>query len=176
MTCAELEILLCDYVDGTLASDQRIVLEQHVAGCEACAQLARDVAGITEFLETVPAVEPPRELVARILGQIPAERTWWQRLWSGTVEGVLQPRFVMGMAMTILSVSMLAKLAGFDTKELSHAELDPAKVWQTLDDRGYRIWDRTVKYCDNMPLVSDLQSQWNEWSAESQAEEAGSGR
>jgi len=173
MRCAELEILLCDYMDGTLAAEQRTALEQHLAGCPSCAQLARDVAGITGFLETVPMVEPPRALVTRILDQIPVHPPWWRRFWNSTLQGVFEPRFALGLAMTILSVSMLAKLAGFNTGELSRADLNPGKVWQVLDDRSYRVWDRTVKYCDNMPLVSDLESRWNEWSEASQGEEPG---
>ena len=38
MTCAELEILLCDYVDGTLRAEERTALENHLAGCSACAR------------------------------------------------------------------------------------------------------------------------------------------
>ena len=31
MTCAELEILLCDYVDGTLRGAEKSALESHLA-------------------------------------------------------------------------------------------------------------------------------------------------
>ena len=182
MTCADLEILLCDYLDGTLPAGQKTALEGHLARCNSCAQFARDVAGVTAFIETVPAAEPPRELVTRILDSIPTRRRryaqrepWWQRLWDGFV---LQPRFAMGMAMTILSISMFASLGRFQTKQLSAAALDPARVWQSLDDSTYRVWDRTVKYYDNMPLVMDLQSKWQDWNEQEQAEpdESGSAR
>ena len=33
MTCAEFEILLCDYVDGTLHGEARTALESHLSGC-----------------------------------------------------------------------------------------------------------------------------------------------
>ena len=67
MTCAELEILLCDYVDGSLHAEQRTALESHMAGCSACAELAKDVAGATAFLETVSVIEPRAELLTRQL-------------------------------------------------------------------------------------------------------------
>ena len=67
MTCAELEILLCDYVDGTLRPEERAALESHLAGCAACARLAADVSGVTAFIETAAIVDPPAELVTRIL-------------------------------------------------------------------------------------------------------------
>ena len=41
MTCAELEILLCDYVDGTLHAEERAALENHLSGCAACKQLLK---------------------------------------------------------------------------------------------------------------------------------------
>ena len=59
MTCAELEILLCDYVDGTLRAEERTALESHLAGCSACHELAQDVMGVTAFMERVAPAEPP---------------------------------------------------------------------------------------------------------------------
>jgi anti-sigma factor RsiW len=168
MTCADLEILLCDYMDGTLPAGQKTALQGHLAACSSCAQFAKDVAGTMAFIETVPAAEPPRELVTRILQRIPTRgqrdgerESWWQRLWDGWV---LQPRFAMGMAMTVLSISMFASLGRLETKQLSAAALDPARVWQSLDDSTYRVWDRTVKYYDNNPLVMDIQSRWQDWN------------
>ena len=172
MTCAELEILLCDYMDGTLPAVEKTALEHHLTTCSSCAEFARDVAGVTAFIETVPAAEPPRELVTRILRGIPARRdgqhrSWWRRLLDGWV---LQPRFAMGLAMTILSISMFATLGRFETKQLSAAALEPARVLQSLDDSTYRVWDRTVKYYDNNPLVMDLQSKWQDWNEQEQSQ------
>ena len=74
MTCAELEILLCDYVDGTLHAGERTALESHLSGCPACTQLARDIAGVTAFIERVPEPNPPAELMTRILHYAPTGR------------------------------------------------------------------------------------------------------
>jgi hypothetical protein len=175
MTCAELEILLCDYTDGTLRSEERAALESHLAGCPACAQLAADVAGVTAFIETVAIVEPPAELVTRILHQIPDgrqkqndQRSWWSQLFGGWVQGVLQPRYVMGMAMTILSFSMLARFAHIPDRPLRPSDLDPVKAWQSIDDRSHRIWDHAMKYYDNLRLVIEIQSRLKEWTDQDQ--------
>ena len=71
MTCAELEILLCDYVDGTLRAEEKTALEGHLSGCPACKQLAEDITGVTAFFERVPQPEPPAELLTRILHHAP---------------------------------------------------------------------------------------------------------
>lgn len=71
MTCAELELLLCDYIDGALRPEQRAEVEAHLAVCAACAELHRDSTGVLGFLERTAAVEPPPSLVTRILHQAP---------------------------------------------------------------------------------------------------------
>jgi hypothetical protein len=182
MTCAELEILLCDYVDGTLHAAGRTALENHLSGCAACKQLSEDVTGVTAFFERVPQAEPPAELLTRILHHAPlgagavSERlpsdprpSWFRRVWTGLLhggftQGWLQPRYVMGMAMTILSFSMLARFAHIEPRQLRPSDLDPVKVWQGIDDHSHRVYDRAMKYYDNLRLVIEIQSRLREWS------------
>src|SRR5580700_960978 len=188
MTCAELEILLCDYVDGTLRGGERAALESHLSGCPACKQLAEDITGVTAFFERVPEAEPPAELMTRILHHAPmgpgaiAERlpsdprpSWAKRIFSGFFHGWLQPRYVMGMAMTILSFSMLARFAHIEPRQLRPADLDPVKVWQGIDDHSHRVWDRSMKYYDNLRLVIEIQSRLKEWTDQEPGPVAASG-
>jgi hypothetical protein len=177
MTCAELEILLCDYVDGTLHAAERTALENHLSGCPACKQLAEDVAGVTAFFERVPEAEPPAELMTRILHHAPMgpgaiaapspsdpRPSWIKRVFGGFFHGWLQPRYVMGMAMTILSFSMLARFAHIEPRQLRPTDLDPVKVWQGIDDHSHRLYDRAMKYYDNLRLVIEIQSRLREWT------------
>src|SRR5258708_4234797 len=125
MTCAELEILLADYVDGTLHAARKTALEAHSNECVACAELVRDVMGAADFIERVSVLEPPPELVTRILFELPnanhaSQKDRVQGLWRRITkwfEPVLQPKFAMGMAMTILSFSMLGHFTGIQMKQ-----------------------------------------------------------
>lgn len=177
MTCAELEILLCDYVDGTIRGDQKTALENHLAACAGCKQLAGDIVGVTAFIERVPHADPPPELMTRILHQAPIGRSavaqrlpgdpapsWFKRLFGSFVHGFLQPRYVMGMAMTILSFSMLARFAHIEPRQLRPSDLDPVKVWQAIDDHSHRVYDRAMKYYDNLRLVIEIQTRLQEWN------------
>src|SRR5260370_33930058 len=126
MKGAEVEILLCDYVDGTLGAEEKTALQDHLAGCSAGAELAKDVGGVTDFIGRVAVTEPPAELLTRILHEVPNGRqriterkSWWRKLFGGWVHGVLQPRYAMGMAMTVLSFSMLAKFAHIEPRNLT---------------------------------------------------------
>ena len=174
MNCAEAESLICDYVDGTIVATARLELERHLAGCPACAELTRDAAGAVAFMERAADVEPPPELVTRILFDPP----WAQgraRVASGLrsrlrsiVQPVLQPRFAMGMAMTILSFAMLARFVK-PVRQLSPRDLNPTVVWASLDDRLYRAWQRTVKFYDSMRLVYQIQSTVRDWQQQDES-------
>jgi anti-sigma factor RsiW len=169
MNCAEFEILLCDYVDGTLDQARRSELESHQQECASCAELTKDVAGAMAFLERVPDVEPPHELLSKISFQIPQENIGkpgakaWITSW---LQPIVQPRFAMGMAMTILSFSMLGRFAPIDVRQVKASDLHPQKVWAAVDDRAHRVWGRAVKYYENLRLVYEVQSRLQEWSEE----------
>jgi hypothetical protein len=171
VNCADLEILLCDYVDGTLHAEQKSAVEQHLAECSSCAELAKDAAGAVAFMERVAVVEPPPELLTRIMFELPAakraekapSRSLWARFKSKWIEPVLQPRFAMGMAMTVLSFAMLGRFAGIEVRHLKPSDLDPVKVWRTVEDNTVRTWDRVVKYYQSLRLVYEVQSRLKEW-------------
>ena len=62
MNCTDLEILLCDYVDGMLRGEEKALVETHLAECPACAELARDAGSAVAFMGLAANVEPPAEL------------------------------------------------------------------------------------------------------------------
>jgi Putative zinc-finger len=174
MTCAELEILICDYVDGTLGPEARTTVEQHLSGCRNCAEMARDAAAAVRFMERAAEVEPPPELMTRLLFGSPwaqahtvssGLRHWLRRVFHP----LLQPRFAMGMAMTILSFAMLARFVA-PSRQLRPSDLSPAKVWAGLEDHVYRGWERTVKFYDSIKVVYQIQSKLREWQQQQEEE------
>ena len=178
MTCAEFDILLCDYIDDTLDAAQRSALQQHMASCPACAGLAADAASAVDFISQAEPVEPPPELLAKIAFQIPSGlgRGSWRTRWFGWLEPVMQPRFAMGMAMTILSFSMLARLAGLEVRQLRPSDLEPAAVWSAVDDRMHRTWERALKYYENLRLVYEVQTRLQEWTEQEEEERRAAGK
>ena len=168
MNCPELEILICDYVDGTLTPDQRALVERHLAECASCAELARDSAAAVGFMEKAAEVEPPPELITRILfhrgwgkdGSRPSKAKsaltrWLSRVFSP----MLQPRFAMGMAMTVLSLAAVAR----PVRQLKLSDIEPAKVWASIEDNAVRSWERTVKFYENLKWVYQIQTTLREW-------------
>jgi hypothetical protein len=165
MNCADAELLICDY--ATLRSNERFELERHLAVCPACAELARDSAAALAFLESAADVEPPPELITRILYDAPwskAKQKPKSKLgeWTRSLLGpILHPKFAMGMAMTILSLSMLARFV--PVRQLRPADLKPSEVWNGIATRAEYTWGRTVKFYENLKVVYQIQTTLKEW-------------
>ena len=173
MNCAELEELICDYVDGTLPEARKAGVERHLEFCPACAEVARDSAAAVAFMERAADVEPPPELITRILFDAPWTRKapakgrgWLSKL----IAPVVQPRFVMGMAMTILSFSILSKFV--PRQQLKAADLRPSEVWASLDDRAHRVWARSMKYYENLKVVYQIQTLLRDWQQQADDQKA----
>lgn len=179
MDCAQFEILLADAIDGTLPADVRADFDGHRATCAACATLAEDAGSAVVFMERSAEVEPPAVLITKILH---ATDSGWELALRGkglrgwinrTFAPVLQPRFVLGAAMTLMSATMLTQCAGLDKKNLTAQDLDPVRIVAALELRAERVWDRAVKSYENMRLVYEVKDQLKEWSdRQKEADEA----
>lgn len=175
MNCADVEILLADFVDGTLRGDAASALEAHLAGCAACSQLARDSAEAVAFMERAAVVEAPPELVTRILFEVTAgpsraviKPSLARRLFGKWLEPVLQPRIAMSMALTILSFAIIGRST--HVRQLTPSDLDPVKVFTAAEDRVVRWYNRGVKYYESMRVVYEIQTRLKEWAEEQPAQ------
>jgi len=175
--CADVEILLADFVDGTLRGDAASALEVHLAGCAACSQLARDSAETVAFMERVAVVEAPPELVTRILFEVTAgpsraviKPSLARRLFGKWLEPVLQPRIAMSMALTILSFAIIGRST--HVRQLTPSDLDPVKVFTAAEDRVVRWYNRGVKYYESMRVGYEIQTRLKEWAEEQPAQPA----
>jgi anti-sigma factor RsiW len=158
ITCNEFEILLADYLDGTLAAEERAGIEEHSNACASCAELALDAAGAVAFIERAASVDPPPALVNRILLEVKGgesrnviQPSWIERLLGRRAGFILQPRFAMGMAMAVISLAMVGRF------------------WGAAESGVERSWDRTVKGYENLQLVYEVQTQLEEWAQERQS-------
>lgn len=178
LNCAEFEILLCDAVDGQLRGESQAAFAAHRESCAACREYAADVLGATAFMERVATVEPPKELITKILYDLPrgpkaslsGGTTGLKGFLTRWLGPVLAPKMAMGMAMTVLSLSMLANVFKVPVRPLSAVDLDPVKIWVSVDDQAHRAWNRAVKYYENLRLVFEIQSRLQEWTEQEEIE------
>jgi anti-sigma factor RsiW len=158
ITCNQFEILLADYLDGSLAAEEKSAIEEHRNACASCAELALDASGAMAFIERAASVEAPPALVNRILLEVKSveglnvvKLSWIERVLGERGRFILQPRFAMGLAMAVISLAMVGRF------------------WGAAASGVERSWDRTVKGYENLQIVYDVQTQLEEWAQERQA-------
>jgi hypothetical protein len=179
MSCAEFEMLLADWIDESLdvpaRETEREAFVHHLESCAACAALLADASSAVAFMERAADVEVPPALVSKILQ---ATNSGWEFKLRGrgvsgwinrTFAPVLRPRFVMGAVLTLVSATMLTRCA--PNRTVTAADLDPVRLWTSLDDRTHRIWDRGVKSYESMRLVYEVKNQINDWTEQQRQED-----
>jgi hypothetical protein len=165
-SCTEFEVLLSDYIDGTLSQAVRDDMDRHMVNCAPCAEMYQDATAAVNFIGSVRPVTPPPDLITRIAYQAPRgpmldplqRRGFWALAARRWLQPILQPRFAMGMAMTILSFAMLERCTGIQVQHIRPADLSPVHVWDGFQDRVLRTRDRAVKYYENLLVVYDVES------------------
>jgi hypothetical protein len=177
MNCAEFESILADYIDGTLGSAQSAAVEEHASSCAACSEFIADVKGGVSFLKRAGEVPVPPALVTRIAYLAPIGRSrqpferqsWLSRVASKWLQPLLQPRPVMGMAMTVLSFAMLERCTGIRVQHIQPADLNPVRVWAGVEDRALRVKDRAVKYYENLRFVYEIETRLRDLQEQQEA-------
>jgi anti-sigma factor RsiW len=134
----ELRDDLAAYALGALEGDDLRALEEHLAGCEACAEYLTWLAPAVDLLpESVEQIEPPASLRESLMAAVRSEadaelepmrevaaearRPWWR--WGGPV---LRPATLVA-AVTVLVVGAIAgyALSGSDDPQRVFVEAEP---------------------------------------------------
>jgi hypothetical protein len=176
LTCAQFEILLADYIDG--AALDFAAFDEHRESCAACAALATDAASVVAFIDRAADVEPPAELMGEILRQTRIQH-WELRQHKPGVQGLvgrwvsslfaplLTPRFAMSALLTLMSLALLGR--GISAKKtLTAADMNPAQIWNVLDGRTHRVWERAVMRYESTRVVYEVRNQLDDWAEEQQ--------
>ncbi len=174
MNCAEFETLLADYLDGTLAPEARLSIEGHVATCAGCREFMSDATAGFEFASRASEIAPPPELITRIAFLAPVGRTrhpldpqgFFSRIASNWLQPLLQPKFAMGMAMTIVSFAMLERCTGVRVQHIQAADLSPTRIVENVEDKALRLKDRAVKNYENIRLVYEVETRLRDFETQ----------
>ncbi|NSW56692.1 MAG: zf-HC2 domain-containing protein [Armatimonadetes bacterium] len=87
MTCADWQDRFTEYLDNTLPADAHQQLEAHLAACPDCAADLAAFRATVSVLSSLPRVQPPEDMLARISAAIDAEAaegagSWKARRWN----------------------------------------------------------------------------------------------
>lgn len=176
MSCGKYDKLISAYLDGAIEREERAALDSHTASCRRCREQMAGAEFALRFLSSTPAVEPPPDLVANILhdtigieGMAPVMAGassasgggvagWLGRLFRPP----LQPRFVMSMAMAVLSFSMLGVIGQRSLSPGDGPGAGPAAAVEAISEWTDRTWQRATQLYETVRLFYQIQSEFDE--------------
>jgi hypothetical protein len=167
MRCRDFEQLLCDYVDDQLDAESRRQLDDHQIECSSCAEALLDAELGLSFLQQVEPVEVPPALIGEIIHSTVGVGTgrlapagggeslpgWLQPF----VQPFLQPRFVMSMAMTVMSFSLLTFYGDRAITLYQDGETHPISSVSSLGQPVTEFWDQAVSVYDSAIVFYGMQ-------------------
>lgn len=169
--CRGFDVWSCDYLDDTLPLERRREADAHLLGCADCREALAEAELAAGILRREPAVEPPPELLAEILHETIGYRAGSPALAGGGEGGGLfgflkpflnpftQPRFVMSMAMTALSFSMLTFYGQRAFEAWRDAETTPAvETFQAFRADVAEVWGDAVEMAEAAREFVELQT------------------
>lgn len=167
MTHLELENLVSDYLEGQLDIVRRAEVEKHLAACAECRALLAEVRRAYELCHSAADLEPAPWLVPKILRATIGERqpSLRQRLAAFFRPG-LSIRVAYGVAMTVVSLSIVVNAAGINLRHLTLANLNP-RTWVYQADRsGHLLIGRVEKYYYDLKVVYEIESRLRQLRAQ----------
>jgi anti-sigma factor RsiW len=184
MKCPEFESILADYLDGTLSQTERAAVELHAAECAPCGVFMAEVTHGVSLLETMQDVEPPQELITRLAFHAPNSRirdpferqTLWSRFSQQWLQPMLQPKFVMGAAMMVISFTMLERCTGARVERVQSADLSPVRVLGGMEGKAVRMKDRMLKYYENLRVVYEVEARLRDLQQQQDANDKAAAR
>ena len=169
--CRDFDLWVCDYLDDTLSIEQRREADAHLIVCGDCCEGLADAEMAAAILHREPAVEPPPELIAEILNETIGYRAGVPALAGGGETGGLmgflkpflnpftQPRFVMSMAMTALSFSMLTVYGQRAVETWRSGETtQTVQAFEAFRDDVSVVWGEAVEMAEAARDFVELQA------------------
>ncbi len=159
MTHWEVEHLVSDYLEGQLAADQRVAVEQHLAACLACRELVESVQSTIALCRAAEELEPAPRLLSKIVLATTGKRrpTLRDRI-SAFLPPLFQPRTVYVFAMAVFSFSVVINAAGINLRNLRLRDLNPRNWVYQIERNGYLLYGRAEKYCYDLRVVYEIES------------------
>lgn len=186
--CADFDARLSDLLDGAMAGAELEAFRAHAEACMECGTLFTQAKAGMDWLQVLPEVEPPANLVHNILAKtthvesklkagtpaLAASPAWWQRATAGIKPGfaaLLQPRLAMTAAMAFFSISMLMNVAGVSWKDVKNLDLRPSAISQSASLQYHETTAKVVKYYENIRFVYEFETKVRELKKAATSEE-----
>lgn len=79
--CSDVQPLLSEYVDGTLADAERLAVREHIATCDVCRDTARDFERLRDAARALGPIAPPPMVWTQIAASLPHAKRHARQQW-----------------------------------------------------------------------------------------------
>ena len=158
-SCAQVEPLLAEYMDGLLHGEDQRIVQTHLAFCPACTATVEDMRMSLQWTKAAEELPVPANLENRILEQTTNPVLGWRQRFLAWFQPVLEPRFALGAAMATISFSLMLRFAGVDVRQVQFADLSPSTLYYNINSKVHLAGSRVVKYYGDLRVVYEIQSQ-----------------
>jgi hypothetical protein len=159
--CAIVEERLSDYLDGILSPAETAEFSAHAGDCDACGKLLKQVGGLVHHMRALDALEPPPQLIPKILettlGPRRKQSAGWQR-WFAWIPQFWQPRFAMGAITVAATIAVVLYTTGVSPAKLKKADLSPGNVFRTANRQVHLTYARSAKFVNDLRVVYEIQT------------------
>ncbi len=128
---------LSEYLDGDLTPSEQQACATHISGCDPCRATIEDLSQIRQGLQTLPGLQPSRDLWNAIVPRLAPRRL---KSVLGFRRRVTLPAWSLGMAAAVIAVVsagtiwlVLQPTAPFDLGEGTTLPTDPIPAVAVLD-------------------------------------------
>lgn len=136
MQCRHIHLLVHEALDGTLASEEQIRLDNHLATCEICRADAVLLRAIIQAVEETPTLQPSEDFTLKVMDRLPV------------------PVFVLGripvaaFRVLVSAIGLIAAIVGWiyraalmqSVQELSSAAVEPNPVSSAFQHAASSIY------------------------------------
>ena len=163
MTHLEIENLASDYLEGGLDQVRQAQVEEHLEACASCRELVEDVRSAIQTCHAAEEVLPPPWLIANILRATLGEKPPSLLEQLGALTGLFrQPRFAYGVAMAVLSISVIVNASGVKLQKLSFEDLNPATWYNQVNRAGHLFYAHAEKFYYDLRIVYEIESRFRD--------------
>jgi|GEM_PF-3195740 anti-sigma factor RsiW len=92
MNCSAFKNRISEYIDGEAKPGLRTHMERHVENCADCAELMRDMVGVTDRLSRLPRLQPSAGFDFALRTRLSMEMTRGERRWD-RLRSAIRPSF-----------------------------------------------------------------------------------
>jgi anti-sigma factor RsiW len=158
--CTLTEERLSDFLEGTLAPEEREACAAHSATCARCTEMLASVSNLVGRMHALEMLPEPGFLAQRIIRNTAHTRGHGQDIASvtGWFSMIWQPRFAMGVATVAATVVILAHAAGARINSLRPSDLNPVNLLRAGNRQAHLTYARGEKFVNDLRVVYEIRA------------------